>query len=381
MEIFEIIINFIKELYPQSSFIPLHAPVFIGNEKKYLSDCIDSTYVSYVGEYVSKAENKLSEVTGSKYVVTTASGTSALHIALLVAGVKANTEVITTPLTFVGTCNAILHCNACPVFIDIERSSLGLDPAKLDEFLKRKTVYRNNNLYNRITGRQIKAILPVHVFGHPAKIKEIVKIADQYNLPVIEDAAEAIGSLYNSKHCGTFGKAGILSFNGNKVVTAGGGGAILTDDEKFAEKAKHIISTAKIPHKYYFFHDELGYNYRMPALNAAVLLAQLENLEKFIYEKREIAKKYKEFFAKLNIEYLEEPINARSNYWLNTILLKNEQERDAFLEYSHQNQVQTRAIWNLMPTLPYINDYYSEDISTAINIQKRGVNLPSGVRI
>ncbi len=380
MDRFYEIVQLIKNLYSWKDVISLHAPVFVGNEKKYLNDCIDSTYVSYVGEFVSKAEKKLSEITGTKYVVATSSGTTALQIALMVAGVKPDTEVITQPLTFVATCNAILHCNAKPIFIDIEKETLGLDPNKLEDFLKHKTIYKNGRIYNKITGREITAILPVHIFGHPCKIKEIIEIANQYNIPVIEDAAEAMGSLYNNKHCGTFGKIGILSFNGNKIVTSGGGGAIITDNEELANKARHIVSTAKVPHKYYFIHDELGYNYRMPALNAALLLAQIENLENFIANKREIAKKYKDFFTQIKIEFLEEPFNTRSNYWLNTIFFKDKKERDEFLEYSNQNQVQTRAIWNLMPTLPHLKDNYFDDISTAIEIQKRGVNIPSGVR-
>ncbi len=375
------IVQFIKNLYSGKDFIPLHAPVFIGNEKKYLNDCIDFTYVSYVGEFVNKAEKKLSEIIGAKYVVTTSSGTTALHIALMVAGVKPNTEVITQPLTFVATCNAILHCNAKPVFIDIERETLGLDPNKLEDFLKYRTVYEDGKILNKITNKEITAILPVHIFGHPCKIDEIVQIANQYNLPVIEDAAEAMGSLYNNKHCGTFGNIGILSFNGNKIVTSGGGGAMITNDEALAQRARHISSTAKVPHKYYFIHDELGYNYRMPALNAALLLAQLENLENFVAEKRELAKKYEEFFTQMGIGFLKEPLNARSNYWLNTIFFKAQNERDEFLEYSNQNQVQTRAIWNLMPTLPYLKDCYLDDISIAIDIQKRGVNIPSGVKV
>ncbi len=374
------IVRFIKNLYSGKEVIPLHAPVFVGDEKKYLNDCIDSTYVSYVGEFVNKAEKKLSEITGAKYVVTTSSGTTALHIALMVAGVKPDTEVITQPLTFVATCNAILHCNAKPAFIDIEKETLGLDPNKLEDFLKHKTIYKNGKIYNKFTGREITAILPVHIFGHPCKIEEIIKIANRYNLPVIEDAAEAMGSLYKNKHCGTFGNIGILSFNGNKIVTSGGGGAIITNDEALAQRARHISSTAKVPHKYYFIHDELGYNYRMPALNAAFLLAQLENLENFVAKKRELAKKYEEFFTQMGIEFLKEPPNARSNYWLNTIFFKDQNERDEFLEYSNQNQVQTRAIWNLMPTLPHLKDCYVDDITTAIDIQKRGVNIPSGVR-
>jgi len=375
---FKEIIDFIKALYKRD-FIPLHEPVFIGNEKKYLNKCVDSTFVSSVGEFVNKVEKKLCEITSSKYAVATVNGTAALHVALKLAGVKENTEVITQPLTFVATCNAISYLGAKPVFVDIDMDTLGISPKSLKYFLEYFTEEKDGKIYNKVTKKQITAIVPVHIFGHPCKIDEIVDIANKYYIPVVEDSTESLGSLYRGKHTGTFGKMGILSFNGNKIVTAGGGGAILTDDDKLAKKARHLTITAKVPHKWEYYHDEVGYNYRMPNLNAALLLAQLEKLDFFIENKRKIAHLYKEFFNNLGIKFIEEPQNARSNYWLNAILLNSREERKEFLEVTNKNKIQTRPVWTLMYKLPMYKDCFRVETPNAEFIEERLVNIPSGV--
>lgn len=378
MEKFKEIITFIKKLY-NKDFIALHEPVFIGNEKKYVNECIDTTFVSSVGKFVNKIEEKLCKITGSKYAIATVNGTSALHIALKLAGVKENTEVITQPLTFVATCNAISYLGAKPVFVDVDLDTLGISPESLEYFLKNFTEKKEEKTFNKITKKQITAIVPMHTFGHPCKIDEIIEIANEYNIPVVEDSAESLGSFYKRKHTGTFGKLGILSFNGNKIVTAGGGGAIITNDEKLAKKAKHLTTTAKVPHKWEYYHDKIGYNYRMPNINAALLIAQLENLGLFLKQKRKLAKIYKEFFDKLGIEFFIEPKNTHSNYWLNAILLKNKKERDQFLKFTNENKVQTRPIWRLMYKLPIYKDCFKIATSNAEYIEERLVNIPSGV--
>jgi len=378
MDKFKKIVDFIKYLY-KKDFVPLHEPVFFGNEKRYINECVDSTFVSSVGEFVNKVEERICEITGSKYAVATVNGTSALHIALKLAGVKENTEVITQPLTFVATCNAISYLGAKPVFVDVDMDTLGMSPVSLKYFLENFTYKKRGKIYNKITKKQITAIVPMHTFGHPCKIDEIVNIADEYKIPIIEDAAESLGSLYKNKHTGTFGKLGILSFNGNKIVTAGGGGAILTNNENLAKKAKHLTTTAKVPHKWEYYHDEIGYNYRMPNLNAALLLAQLENLDIFIKIKRKIANKYEKFFKELEIKFITEPQGAYSNYWLNAILMGNKKERNIFLEFSNKNKIQTRPVWTLMYKLPMYKDCFKIETPNAEYIEERLVNIPSGV--
>jgi len=375
---FKRIVSFIKDLY-KKEIVPLHEPVFIGNEEKYVLDAIRSTFVSSLGEYVSRVEAFLSGFTGAKYSVVTVNGTAALHIALLLAGVERDTEVVTQPLSFVATCNAISYLGAYPTFVDIEKETLGMSPTALQEFLSECCIFKDGVVYNKITKRKISAIVPVHTFGHPCRIDEIMKIAQMYNIPVVEDAAEALGSFYKGKHVGTFGKLGIISFNGNKIVTSGGGGVILTSDEELARRAKHLTTTAKVPHNWEYFHDEVGYNYRMPNINAALLLAQLENLEKFIIIKRELAMCYKDFFDKLDIEFFTEPPNARSNYWLNAIFWENKLIRDKFLEYSHANGVLCRPAWVLMNKLPMYRNCFSYNIKIAYEIEDKLVNIPSGV--
>jgi len=372
------IIDFIKGLYKEE-IVPLHEPIFVGNEEKYVLDTIRSSYVSSIGEYVDKVEKFMADFTGSKYAIATVNGTSALHIALLLSGVKENTEVITQPLTFVATCNAISYCGAYPTFVDVDNDTLGMSPESLESFLVENCLFKDDGVYNKLTNRKITAIVPMHTFGHPCKIDKIIEIADRYNIPVVEDAAESLGSFYKGKHTGTFGKFGIISFNGNKIVTSGGGGVILTSDEVLAKKAKHLTTTAKVPHKWKYYHDEIGFNYRMPNLNAALLLAQLENLEKFLKIKRNLAMKYKEFFDWLGVEFFTEPEYATSNYWLNAIFLRDRKEKDEFLEFSHENGVLCRPAWVLMNKLPMYKNCFSYKLKNANKIEDKLVNIPSGV--
>jgi len=372
--------------YPNSQLpnptIPLHEPKFIGNEKEYLNECIDSTFVSSVGKFVDEFEKRIAEYTGSKYAVVTVNGTAALQVALRLAGVSENDEVITQPLTFVATCNAIKYLGANPVFVDVDKDTLGLSPESLERFLNENSVIENNKCVNKKTNNKIKACLPMHTFGHPCKIDKIVEICDKFNISVVEDAAESLGSFYKNKHTGTFGLFGTLSFNGNKIITTGGGGMILTNNEQLARKAKHITTTAKVPHTYEYIHDELGYNYRMPNLNAALGCAQLEQLPKFIENKRELAEKYKRYFEKLDdITFISEPENSFSNYWLNAIILKDKNERDKFLRITNEQGVMTRPIWKLMYKLEMYKDCLRQDCKNAEWLEDRVVNIPSSVRI
>jgi aminotransferase in exopolysaccharide biosynthesis len=375
------IIEFIRQLYNQpEGFIPLHAPVFNGNEKKYLNQCIDTTYVSYVGEFVTQFEESTAAFTGSRHAVAMVNGTAALHIALVVAGVEPGDEVITQPLTFVATANAIRHAGAVPLFVDVDRDTLGMSPEKLEDFLKKNTTSNNGRCINRQTGKTIKAVLPVHIFGHPCRIAEITRIAAQYGLRVVEDAAESLGSYYNGKHTGTFGDIGILSYNGNKTITTGGGGMLITDDEDLAKKARHITTTAKVPHPWEYEHDQVGYNYRLTNLNAAVGVAQMEKIGDYLGDKRYIAEQYRSFFERTGVDFIWEPGNSRSNFWLNAILLKNRDERDAFLKLTNEQKVMTRPIWTLMNKSDMFRDCVTGNLDNAEWLEGRVVNLPSSVR-
>jgi aminotransferase in exopolysaccharide biosynthesis len=379
---FEKIVSFIKSLYPTENPVPLHAPRFSGNEKKYLIDCIDTTYVSYVGQYVSRFEDEVRQLTGARYAIAVSTGTAALHVALLLAEVAPGDEVITQPLTFIATANAISYCSAQPVFVDVERATLGLDPEKLNDFLLNNGILKSDGrCYNKKTGRKIAACVPMHTFGHPVRIDEIIEICQKYNIPVIEDAAEALGSFYKGQHAGTFGELGILSFNGNKPVTTGGGGMIITNDEAIAAKAKHLTTTAKKQHPWEFFHDEVGYNYRMPNINAAVGCAQMECFAEVLENKRATAQMYNQFFQEIGIPFITEPAHALSNYWLNTIVLKDRQEREQFLAYSREKGIQTRPVWTLMTHLPMYSHCQCASIETAQWLEDRLVNIPSSVRL
>lgn len=379
---FEKITDFIKSLYPTENPVPLHAPRFSGNEKKYLIDCIDTTYVSYVGEYVTRFEDEIRKYTGAKYAIAVSSGTSALHVALLLAEVAPGDEVITQPLTFIATANAISYCSARPVFVDVERPTLGLDPEKLDEFLLNNGILKpDGRCYNKATGRKIAACVPMHTLGHSARIEQVTEICKRYGIPVVEDAAEALGSFYKGQHAGTFGELGILSFNGNKPVTTGGGGMIITNNETLAAKAKHLTTTAKQAHPWEFVHDEVGYNYRMPNINAAVGCAQMECFAATLENKRTTTQMYDQFFNEIGIPFITEPVHARSNYWLNAIVLKDRQERDRFLAYAAGKGIQARPVWTLMPNLSMYRHCQGASIETAQWLEDRLVNIPSSVRI
>ncbi|OFX85985.1 MAG: aminotransferase DegT [Bacteroidetes bacterium GWF2_33_16] len=405
MEKYKEIIDFIRKLYNQpDGFIPLHAPVFNGNEKKYLLDCIDSTFVSSVGKYVDLFEEKIAEYTGAKKAVACVNGTNALYLALKLVGVEANTEVITQPLTFIATANAIAYTGAQPIFLDVDKDTLGLSPQALKNWLKNNVKIETLNskpiTINKLTKKPISACVPMHTFGHPCRIDEILEICTQYNIPVVEDAAESLGSFYKKQHTGTFGEIGILSFNGNKILTTGGGGMLLFKDEELAKKAKHLTTQAKIPHPWEFAHDEIGYNYRMPNINAALGLAQLEQLPAFLKSKRQTAQAYKDFFGchpdpdsslKLSgrdvegststLTFIPEPQNSQSNYWLNCILLQNRTERDAFLKYSNENGIMTRPAWTLMNKMDLFKNCPTDGLENALSLAKRIVNLPSSVKI
>lgn len=376
------IVTFIREQFnTPESFIPLHEPRFVGNEKKYINQAIDSTFVSSVGEFVDRFEEKIAERSGSKYAVATSNGTSALHIALLMAGVEPNDEVITQPLTFVATANAISYANAKCVFVDVDKDTMGLSPVKLKAFLVNNVTLKEGVPVNKRSGARIAACVPMHTFGFPCRIDEIVSICNQYNIPVIEDSAESLGSTYKGKHTGTFGLLGVFSFNGNKTITCGGGGVIITDDEKLAKMAKHITTTAKIPHSWEYEHDMVGYNYRMPNLNAALACAQLEKLDDFLQDKRELAQNYAQFFEEKSIDFVVEGEDAFANYWLMTVIFESIDERNAFLDYTNQNKVMTRPIWKLMHTLPMYSDCQVDNVDNAQWLEKRVVNIPSSVRI
>jgi aminotransferase in exopolysaccharide biosynthesis len=376
------IVDFIQDIYNTKEFIPLHEPRFNGNEKKYLNDCIDSTFVSSVGKYVDLFEEKFAQLVGSKYAIATVNGTSALHISLLLADVKKDDEVITQPLTFIATCNAISYIGAKPIFVDVDLDTMGLSPKSLKEFLENNCEIIDAKCINKTTKKAIKACVPMHTFGHPCKIDEINEICEKWNISLVEDAAESLGSYYKNKHTGTYGKLGAFSFNGNKIITSGGGGVIVTDDENLAKKAKHLTTTAKVPHKYEYVHDEIGYNYRMPNLNAALLVAQLEQLDSFIESKRELALKYDEFFSTIDdIKFISELENAKANYWLQAILFNDIEKRDEFLEYTNKNGVMTRPIWKLMNELEIFKSSQTTDLSNSKYLEERIVNISSSVTI
>jgi aminotransferase in exopolysaccharide biosynthesis len=374
---------FIKDWYDSpEDFIPLHAPTFQGNEKKYLNECIDSTFVSSVGKFVDEFEVKVSEYTGARKAVVCVNGTNALQLALQLAGVGYGDEVITQALTFVATANAISYLGAKPVFVDVNKETMGLCSVALKEFLSLNSEVINGVCINKNTGNSIKACVPMHTFGHPCLIDEIIEVCNEYKIEVVEDAAESLGSYYKEKHTGTFGKIGVISFNGNKIMTSGGGGMLLFNDEELAAKAKYLTTQAKVPHKWEFVHEEIGYNYRMPNLNAALGLAQLEQLDFFLINKRKTAEAYK-FELKDNdsIQFFSEPANCRSNYWLNAVLLKDRTKRDEFLNYTNNNGVMTRPIWELMNRLPMFKDCQKGDLSNAEWLADRVVNVPSSVKL
>ncbi|MBC7744365.1 MAG: LegC family aminotransferase [Flavobacterium sp.] len=375
------IIHFIKSQFPGQDSIPLHAPVFKGNEKNYLNDALDSTYVSSVGEYVNRFEIMMAQQTDSNYAVALVNGTNALHIAMLVCGVERGNEVLTQALTFIATANAIAYIGADPVFIDVDSDTAGMSPTALEIFLIGNAEKRNDGFsYNKRTGKKISACIPMHTFGLPGRIDEVKVICDHWNIVLIEDAAESLGSYYKGKHTGNFGKVGVFSFNGNKTITCGGGGALITNDENLAKRAKHLTTQAKVPHKWEFVHDEIGYNYRMPNLNAALACAQLEQLSRFVQNKRELAAIYHQYFDSINQPFLSDITDAKSNYWLNALIFKNIESRNSFLEESNNNGVMTRPVWQLMNRLPMFKKAERGALTNSEWIADRLVNIPSSVR-
>lgn len=373
-------ISFIKSLFNKEN-IALHEPCFIGNEKKYLLECIDSGFVSSVGEFVTRFEEALKEKTKARFVIATNTGTAALHIALLANGIDENCEVITQSISFVATANAIAYTGAKPVFLDIDENTLSLSPKALEHFLENQTYQKDNFSYNKTTHKLIKACVIMHTFGLSAHIKAIKELCEKYHILLIEDAAEALGSTYENKALGTFGKCGILSFNGNKIITGGCGGAILSDDENLAKLARHLSTTAKIPHPYEYDHDRIAYNYRLCNINAAILFAGLENLELFLENKRELAKIYKDFFKNHDkCKFIDEKSNEKSNFWLNTLLFKNENLRNIFLEECLKNNIFVRPVWKSLPSLKAFQNCQSNELINTKKLEKRLINLPSSVR-
>jgi perosamine synthetase len=379
---FKDFVHFVKKIYKTNDFIPLHEPRFLGNEKKYVMDAIDSTFVSSVGVYVDKFENEIQEITGAKYAVATVNGTAALHISLILAGVTHGDEVITQSLTFIATCNSIRYCGAEPVFIDVNLETLGMSAESLQTFLDESCEIRDDGCcWNKKTNNIVSVCLPMHTFGFPVELDEINDICQRYNIILVEDAAESLGSEYKQQHTGTIGKLAALSFNGNKILTAGGGGVILTNDKELAVRAKHITTTAKTPHKWEFVHDETAYNYRMPNLNAALAVAQLELLPGFIENKRQLAVCYQEWGFNNDLQFVCEPENTKANYWLNTVITKNKDEQLAMLKYTNNNGVMTRPVWVPMHKLPINRGCFSVKLNNTEWLADRLINVPSSVNL
>ena len=375
------IVDYIKNLYGQD-FVPLSVPQFIGNEKKYLNECIDTTFVSSVGKFVDRFEVDMAAYTGAKRAVVCVSGTNALHMAMMLAGVERDDEVLTQALTFIATCNAISYTGAHPVFIDVDKQTMGLSPDAVKAWLVAHAELKNGLCYNKQTGRRVKACVPMHTFGHPVRIEELADICAEWHLELIEDAAESIGSKYKGKHTGLFGKVGVLSFNGNKTITTGGGGMLLFNDEALGDLAKHLTTQAKVPHRWEFRHDHIGYNYRMPNINAALGCAQLEHLDEYVADKRATAAAYAEYFSQVDdIQFFTEPENCFSNYWLNAVILKDHEAQQEFLQYTNDHGVMTRPIWELMSRLPMFGHCQHDDLENTIFFADRVVNIPSSVRL
>ena len=373
-------VNFVRDLYGTRDFIPLHAPKFCGNEKKYLLETIDSTFVSSVGKFVDEFESRVSEYVGSKYAIATVNGSAALHISLKLSGVEENTEVITQSLTFVATCNAIRYCGARPILLDVNKKTLGLCPKSLEDFLEEHCELRNDGFcWNKSSNRRIVACVPMHTFGFPVQLDEIKLICDRYNIILVEDAAESLGSLYKGCHTGNIGKLSILSFNGNKILTTGGGGMILTNDSELAIHAKHITTTARLSNSLTFEHDEIGYNYRLPNLNAALGVAQMEMLESYLDNKRSTARKYQDWGNHHGMHFVKEPKDTRSNYWLNVAVTEDQKQRDYMIEFTNKNNIMTRPVWTPMHKLAINNDSQKKSMKNTEWLFDRLVNVPSSV--
>lgn len=373
-------IKFIREIYGiPEGFIPLHEPRFNGNEKKYVNECIDSTFVSSVGKFVPQFENMIARFTGAKHAIAAVNGTAALHISLLLSDVKADDEVITQPLTFVATANAIAYTGAKAIFVDVDLETMGLSPISLENFLSENAILKDGYCINKTSGKRIKACVPMHTFGHSCRIDQIIAICQKYNIDVIEDAAESLGSYYKGKHTGTFGKFGVLSFNGNKIITTGGGGMIITEDDELAKLAKHMTTTAKLSHPWEFEHDMTGYNYRLTNLAAALGCAQMEQLTDFIDKKRKLASDYAAFFSTLGIKFITEPLDCSSNYWLNAIVLSDKAEQNNFLKFMNNHDIMARPIWQLMNQLTMYKECQCGPLKNAEWLAERVVNIPSSV--
>lgn len=377
---YEKTINFIKDLYGMEK-VPLHVPCFQGNEKKYLAECIDTTFVSSVGAFVDRFERDMEAYTGTARAVVCVSGTNALHMSLMLAGVERGDEVLTQPLTFVATCNALSYIGAHPVFIDVDLDTLGLSPAAVRHWLEAHAEVRENRCFNKDTGRRICACVPMHTFGHPVHLDELVEVCNEWHIELVEDAAESIGSQYKGRHTGTFGRIGALSFNGNKTITTGGGGMMLFRDAEEGALAKHLTTQAKVPHRWEFVHDHVGYNYRMPNINAALGCAQLENLDAFVENKRQTAREYEAFFRCVDgVRFFTEPEGCKSNYWLNVVILEDRSTQQRFLQETNDAGIQTRPVWELMPRLEMFKNCQCDDLNHAVWLAERVVNIPSSVR-
>ena len=374
------IVAALRQVLPEKSFISLHEPAFAGNEWGYVKECLDTGWVSSVGKFVDRFEQQLADFTGVKRAVAVVNGTAALHVCLRLVGVEPGDEVLMPTLTFIATANAVSYCGAIPHFVDSEEKTLGLDPAKLADYLADIAEIREHGCFNKATGRRIKAVVPMHAFGHPVDLDPLVEVCNRYRLELIEDAAESLGSFYKGRHTGNWGKVSALSFNGNKVITTGGGGAILTNDEELGKFAKHLTTTAKVPHKWLFIHDQIGYNYRLPNINAALGCAQMEELPGFLAAKRKLAQKYRYAFEGIaGVRFFNEPDFAQSNYWLNVLLLDQQlaQQRDVLLDAVNSRGIMTRPAWTLMHKLPMFADCPRMDIALAENLESRLINIPS----
>lgn len=378
-EDFDKVIAEVRSIYGESGFIPLHRPVFEGNERQYLVDCIDSNFVSSVGAKVTEFEQQIAAFTGARFAIATVNGTAALHAALQLVGVQRDDEVLSQALTFIATCNALSYAGAHPVFVDVDLDTMGMSPVALRKFLEQHAEQRDGHTWNKTTGRRISACVPMHTFGLPCRIEEIAAICAEWNIALVEDAAESLGSYVEGRHTGTFGQMATLSFNGNKVITTGGGGMIITDDEALAKRAKHLTTTAKVPHPYEFVHDQVGYNYRLPNLNAALGCAQMERLPEFLKIKAQIAERYSRFFDSIGVTFAKARPGSQSNFWLNAIVLDSLEERDAFLTYTNSKDVMTRPIWRLMTSLDMFRHCQHDGLQNSIWLEERVVNIPSSV--
>lgn len=373
-------ISFVKEQYKTNKFVSLHEPRFRGNEKKYLLDTIDSTYVSSIGMYVDQFEQKMEQFTGAAKAVAVVNGTASLQVALRLSGVSSGDEVITQALSFIATANAISYNNAIPIFIDVDLDTMGLSPDAVEQFLREFGEIRGNACYNKSTGNRIAACVPMHTFGFPVHMDKLIAVCSKWHIPIVEDAAESLGSFYKEKHTGTMGLLGCFSFNGNKTITCGGGGAIISNDLALGSRAKYLTTTAKRPHPYEFFHDEMGYNFRMPNLNAALACAQMEMLNTFLDDKRNLAQQYRQFFEAMGVNFRTETPETKANYWLMCVELNDKSERESFLKITNENGIMTRPIWTLSYRLPMYEHCFRDDQANAEFLEQRIVNIPSSVR-